>query len=114
MDMGSSATTPECRASDTSFLQTLAWCIHEQCAAFDVEPSRLERYWELQTTGDPTILPKWSYSESFHNVTEIPDKTVEEEGTLNFTALVDPESWKVEKLSSEYFEMAETLHSRYG
>jgi hypothetical protein len=111
---GSSATTPACRASDTSFLQTLAWCMNVQCAAFDVEPWRLQKYWEAKATGDSAVIPKWTFSEAFHNITEVPERAVEEEGILNFTAVVDPKSWKAEKLSMEYFEEQEGLHARYG
>lgn len=37
MGHGSSSTTPECRAGNTPFLTTLAWCINSTCADFDVD-----------------------------------------------------------------------------
>lgn len=107
-------TTPECRAEDTSYLQTLAWCINEQCAPFNVKTSKLEWYWEKKATGSPTAIPKWTYGEALLNVTVPPTEMVGEDEMLNFTAKVDKESWALEKGSMEFFEWQEGLHARYG
>ncbi|KAL3422965.1 ferric-chelate reductase [Phlyctema vagabunda] len=111
---GMAMTTPECRASDTPFLTTLAWCMNSTCTDFGIEAWKLEKYWAEQSTGAIKTLPKWTYLEALMEVTEIPQQEVSEDGTLNFTAAVSRESWSAERMSMVRFEEQETLHSRYG
>ncbi|KAK5651922.1 hypothetical protein OQA88_11581 [Cercophora sp. LCS_1] len=105
-------TSPECRASDSAFLTTLAYCINSTC---DTVPAwKKEKYWADQATGDPAVSPKWTLSEALANIREAPSREVGEDESLNFTALVSYETWATNKATREYFELAETLHSRYG
>ena len=90
MDMGSATTSPQCRAGDTSWLTTLAWCMQMHCAEHNVSIAELESYWEKQSTEDPTVAPKWSYSTTLFNISQQPTRVLTEaDETLNFTALVD-------------------------
>ncbi len=114
MGHGGDMSTPECRADDTSFLTTLAWCINSTCADFDVETWRIEKYWQEKTTGDVRVSPKWTYGESLTKIIEAPVRELAEDDTLNFTAVVPHESWMTQKMTMMYFEEQETLHARYG
>ncbi|EEY19540.1 ferric reductase transmembrane component 4 [Verticillium alfalfae VaMs.102] len=107
-------TTPECRANDTSFLTTLAWCLQSNCAEFDVPVSELQKFWEEQATGEPTVQPKWSYSAGLQSVQEAPTKILTMHDTLNFTALTSEEDWDVQFKTLSYFEREEAIHARYG
>ena len=91
MDSASGMTSPQCRAGDTPWLTTLAWCMRIKCAEYNVLSSELEAFWEEQCTGDPTVAPKWSYSTTIFNTTQPPTRELmEADDTLNFTALVNP------------------------
>ena len=91
MDMGSGTTSPHCRAGDTPWLTTLAWCMHMHCAEHNVSIAELESYWKKQSTEDPTVAPKWSYSTTLFSIPQPPTRVLTEaDDTLNFTALVDP------------------------
>ncbi|KAK3985093.1 putative ferric reductase transmembrane component [Cladorrhinum sp. PSN332] len=94
-------TSSECKANDTAYLTTLAWCFHVKCGK-DHRVSQLEAYWETEVTrnvaafGNKSVdqLPaKWTYAEALKQVTEPPTQELGPANitTLNFTALV-PES----------------------
>jgi hypothetical protein len=112
-------TTPECRAGDSSFLTTLAWCMKTKCVgAYAAEDWELEKYWREKVTGDPTVKAKWSYGEALSMVKGVPDREfdADEEGlsVLNFTAVVNQEKWDLYRTTKETFEYGEIMHSRYG
>ncbi|KAF1984279.1 hypothetical protein K402DRAFT_406240 [Aulographum hederae CBS 113979] len=112
---GSAMTTPECRSADTPFLTTLAFCINSTCSAFGIETWRLEKYWADKCTGDPSVLPKWTYSDTLRQLQGAPAQELpEEEAVLNYTALVPHETWDGNYRTLENFEEQETKHSRYG
>lgn len=111
---GSGATTPDCRASDSPFLTTLAWCIGTTCAESKVEAWKLEKYWREKTTGDKAVAPKWTLGQALEEVTEPPTRELGEDEMLNFTAQVSQEAWAMHAATMEYFEWQETLHARYG
>ncbi|KAB5566033.1 ferric reductase like transmembrane component-domain-containing protein [Coniochaeta sp. 2T2.1] len=110
---GGGPTTPECRAGDTPWLTTLAYCIDSTCEA-SVPAWKKEKYWLEQSTGSKTVAPKWSFAQALAQVKEVPTREVGEDEMLNFSALVNHESWQTNKLTREFFEEAETTHSRYG
>lgn len=91
MDMGSGTTSPQCRAGDTPWLTTLAWCMHIHCAEHNLSIAELETFWEKQSTEDPTVTAKWSYSTTLINIARPPTRVLTAvDESLNFTALVDP------------------------
>jgi len=57
-------TDPSCYATDDSYLQSLALCIHENCQAIQVW--QLEQFWAMYGVGqaDPQPSPKESYQEA--------------------------------------------------
>ncbi|KAK0625796.1 ferric reductase like transmembrane component-domain-containing protein [Immersiella caudata] len=110
---GGGPTSPECRAGDTPWLTTLAYCIDTMCEE-SVPAWKKEKYWAEQSTGSKTVAPKWTFAEALAQVREPPTREVGEEEMLNFTAIANHESWESNKVTREFFEIAETTHSRYG
>ncbi|KAL8702615.1 MAG: hypothetical protein Q9201_004221 [Fulgogasparrea decipioides] len=110
----SGMTSPQCRAGDTAFLTTLAWCMSTKCAPYHVPTSRLEKYWEDQCTGDPTVTPKWDYGTTLQHVDPRPTRELTEDDTINSTLLVADSTWDVEYRTMVTFEAQERLHPRYG
>ncbi|KAK0665958.1 putative ferric reductase transmembrane component [Cercophora samala] len=93
--LGWATTSSECKANDTAWLTTLAWCLHVKCRAHRM--SELQAFWETDATrdllnfGDKAIpVPaKWSYEESLQQITEPPRRRpVNKTTVLDFTALV--------------------------
>ncbi|KAI9770290.1 MAG: hypothetical protein M1840_003449 [Geoglossum simile] len=107
-------TSPQCRAGDTAFLTTLAWCISTNCAQYHVSTSRLEKYWEEQCTGDPAVAPKWGYSAALLNITQPPTQGLTKGDLLNFTALTPEAAWDIQLRTLTFVEREEALHAKYG
>jgi hypothetical protein len=57
MDMASAdgTTSSECRAQDVTWLQTLAYCMKQGCAADFVEESRIETAWNTLAADGETV-----------------------------------------------------------
>ncbi|KAK4186937.1 ferric reductase like transmembrane component-domain-containing protein [Podospora australis] len=107
-------TSPECRAGDTPFLTTLAYCMSTMCDS-SIPASKLEKFWEQQATGSKTVAAKWSYGETLAKIQEAPTTEFsEDEMHLNRTVLLDHESVHANAITREHFEYAEIIHSRYG
>ncbi|CAG1959089.1 unnamed protein product [Fusarium graminearum] len=107
-------TTPACRANNTAFLTSTAWCLSVKCA--DQHVSKLEAYWEKWVTGSKEVVPKWTYSESLAEVDPRPPKyeVADIDMSLNETSVVNPtaylKQWNV--LGGVKREI--TLESTYG
>ena len=114
MHGSSGATTPQCRATDDSFLTTLAYCMNTKCAQYQTPTSKLESFWERMSTGDPTVAPKWDYGTALHHIDEPPTREVLEDDVLNFTAIVPMAAWDIQYQTAIFFEEEETVHARYG
>lgn len=90
MHGGPPMTSPQCRAGDTPWLTTLAWCVRTSCAEYNVPTSELEAFWEKQSTEDPTVVPKWGYSATLFKISQPPTQELTDaDDTLNITALVN-------------------------
>lgn len=114
---GSSATSPECYAQDTAWLTTLAYCINQTCT--DNSKFELEAYWAeraTQSVRGNKLQPKWTYQETLVELAKLspPSKELEEDAILNYTALYNPESWESTRGALQHFELAESMHSKYG
>lgn len=107
-------TTPDCRAGDTAYLTTLAWCMDAKCAQYQVSASKLEKFWEEQSTGEPTVLPKWSYGMTMANLTQAPRTEVPIGDTLNVTSLPPEDGYALQYSTLTTFENEEVVHARYG
>ncbi|KAI9807293.1 MAG: hypothetical protein M1833_000036 [Piccolia ochrophora] len=110
----SGMTSPQCRAGDAAFLTTLAWCMSTKCAQYQVPTSRLERFWEEQCTGDPTVAPKWDYGTALQHANQPPTRELTTDDTLNFTALAAETTWELQYRTLTFFEEEERVHAKYG
>lgn len=112
---GSSAmTSPSCRAGDTAYLTTLAWCMSTRCAGYDVPTWLLEKFWEEQASGDPGVPPKWDYGATIATMSEPPAREFLPDEMLNFTALVPEAAWTAQFNAMTTVEFEETVHAIYG
>jgi hypothetical protein len=111
---GASPTSPACYAGNTPFLTTVANCINATCT--DVEPWRLEKYWAEKMTRDGAVLPKWTLQETLTHMADLepPARLLGQQDVLNFTAAFDHDKWDQTRWTLNYFEYAETMHSRTG
>ena len=115
MHMDSGMTSPQCRAGDTPWLTTLAWCMRTGCASSNVPTSELETFWEKHGTGDPTVAPKWSYSTTLFNIDQPPTRVLTKaDETLNFTALIDPAVYQAQYNALTAVQRENVVESRYG
>lgn len=109
--------SPDCRASDTLWLTTLAWCMRSKCADFQLPTSELEAFWEGQSTGDPALAPKWTYSTALVQIVQAPTQTltlIEADTILNFTGLVNPATYEAQYNALTTVQRENTVESRYG
>lgn len=98
-------TSSACWAENTPYLTSLAWCMHTKCSEYNVKNSKLEYFWETESTGqsdagETGVPPKLSYTEALANITSPPTIQLTPEDTwLNDTSLVSPlvyeEQWNV-------------------
>lgn len=114
---GNGMTSPQCRADDTPWLTTLAYCAQTKCAGSDVPTSQLEAFWEAQSTEDPAVPPRWSFSQAVANVTEPPGRELgadAESEMLNFTALVNAEAYTLQYNAMFAVQRETVLENSYG
>ena len=115
MHSGSAMTSPQCRAGDTPWLTTLAWCMRSKCAEHLISTSELEAFWEQQCAGDPSVVPKWSYSTALFNMAEPPTQELTEaDHTLNFTALVNPTVYESQYNALTAVQRENVVESAFG
>ncbi|PTB64869.1 ferric reductase-like transmembrane component [Trichoderma citrinoviride] len=91
--MGMMVTSPSCRAENTPFLTSVAWCMSDKCV--NVPASKLEAYWEDWVTGDKAIQPKWTFSEALFKVDPRPPvlELKSSDTTLNASSIVAPTTY---------------------
>lgn len=107
--------SPQCRAGDTPWLTTLAWCMRIKCAEYHVPTSELEAFWEVQSTGDPTVAPKWSHSTTLFNIDRSPTQELTRvDDTLNLTALVNPAIYEAQYNALTAVQRENVVESGYG
>ncbi|KAF1814607.1 ferric reductase transmembrane component 4 [Eremomyces bilateralis CBS 781.70] len=86
-------TTAPCRAADTSFLTTLAYCIKSRCKVSNAE---IEKYWFAQVAGDFKTPPKWTYNTTLGNIRGTPKITWASGRTINTTMLVPQSNYNIQ------------------
>ncbi|GAB1312357.1 Ferric oxidoreductase domain-containing protein [Madurella fahalii] len=89
------ATSPECFASSTPFLTTVAWCINTKCAEYNVAVSKLESFWEQWVTGNRSVAAKWTYSVALTHIDPRPPThhLGDADTILNVTSIVSPSAY---------------------
>lgn len=107
--------SPQCRAGDSSWLTTLAWCLRTKCAEYQVSISELEAFWETQSTGDQFVAPEWSYSTTLFNIAQAPTQELTRiDDTLNSTALVNPSVYEAQYNALTAVQRENVVESGYG
>lgn len=115
MHMGPPATSPQCRADDTPWLTTLAWCMSTMCAQHRVSTSALEAYWEKQSTEDSTVAPKWGYTTTLFNIAQPPTQALTDaDDSLNVTALVNPATYEAQYNALTAVQRENVVESAFG
>jgi hypothetical protein len=114
-------TSSACWASDTPYLTSLAWCMHEECSVrLHIPNSKLEKFWESDTTGQQsagvrTVEPKWSYAEALAEVHGKPTvQLTKNDMSLNATALVSPEVYAAQYNVLYSIQREVTVENGYG
>ena len=109
-----SETTPECYASDDSFLQTLAYCMSTHCG--DVAIWDLEKYWMMNVAGKQSNqpVPKATYQQTLANITLRPADTLVAGEDLNKTRIISDEDYEASHNALSIFEAMEDNHETYG
>lgn len=85
---GGGPTSPECRAGDSAYLTSTAWCMSTKCAEFNLPVSHLEKFWEGFVTENPALPAKWTYVEALANVSEPPTRELQPDDMLDVPSLV--------------------------
>ena len=111
---GSGMTSAECRANNTAYLTSLAWCMNTKCALYNVPTWLLQKYWEEHSTMDPTVLPKWDYTTALHEVTDPPSKSLTMGKTLNTTVLASQTTWDTQYRTMYFLTGESKYESIYG
>jgi hypothetical protein len=114
-------TSSTCWASNTPYLTSLAWCMHEKCSVeLSIPNSKLEAFWESDATGQKsagvkTVKPKWSYAEALAGVKERPKiQLTKEDMHLNATALVAPNVYQAQFNVLFSIQREVTVENGYG
>lgn len=110
---GSGPTTPECRANDTPFLTTLAFCMKEHCDKEGISTWRRERYWNDHITGDSGVLPKWDYTEALAHIREAPIEMFNASEMLTGTVLLSEMAYSMQSNFNVNFDHLEGLQATY-
>ncbi|CAL8577141.1 hypothetical protein XPA_002986 [Xanthoria parietina] len=107
-------TSPECYASDDSFLRTLAYCMSTHCS--DVAMWSLEKYWNLNVAGrQPSQpIPKTTYQQTLANIATEPSDQLVLGEDLNHTMLVSDDDYQASYNAQAMFEKMEDNHEKYA
>lgn len=113
--MAMMTTTPQCRAQDTSWLTSLAYCVQAKCADSGLVVSDLERFWEQQSTEDPATAAKWGYTTSLQHVGSPPNESLATpDDTINRTVLVNPNTYLSQYNALSAVQDEVTVESTFG
>ena len=109
------ATSPACRAGDTPFLTTLAWCMNAMCDPVKVPTWQREKFWATKVTGDPAVVPKWDYSRALEDVGEKPtiEFNASSTDTLNQTVVLGMADYETQSRFMVKFDYLEMLQAKY-
>ncbi|KAJ3043479.1 hypothetical protein HDV00_004867 [Rhizophlyctis rosea] len=115
-DMMMTMTSPECKANDTAFLTSVAYCMSQHCDDVDVPMSKRQKFWEEQVTGDDDVPPQWGYERSLVEVGSTAPTAVynaSDMSTLNKTVVVAPEDYENQHKFMVNFDFMEALQAKY-
>ncbi|KAM7182793.1 putative ferric reductase transmembrane component [Naviculisporaceae sp. PSN 640] len=119
------STTRLCRANNTPFLETLALCLHTECAR-DLTPAQLEHYWEFNVfnvfgildppDGTPNPPIKWTYQSALASVLSHPPKSELDPTSfvLNQTVIIPHLAWLKQYNSGYGIQREQIVGATYG
>lgn len=112
--MGGESPSPHCYATNTPFLQSVAYCISKRCQQVDVW--ELERWWKRNIAGRKTVqpIPKWTYQETLETLSSPPTSVVPSEDMLHTPTLVDDETYQAAFIGNNRFQINEKVHNTYA
>jgi len=112
---GSGPTSPDCYATDTAYLTTLAYCMSTHCDPLKEPTWRREKFWSMRVTGDESVLPKWAYTTALAEINAPPTAVYNASSpdVLNQTVLVSQGSYEMQSNFMVMFDHIEGLQSRY-
>ncbi|KAI0888490.1 ferric reductase like transmembrane component-domain-containing protein [Annulohypoxylon maeteangense] len=113
MDMTMASPTAPCISENVAFLTTLAFCINSTCQEDHVPTWKIEKYWADQSTGDPSIPPRWTYGATLANITQAPTRIWTSGEVLNYTALLSSSDYESQKSFDNLFDWEERIQSTY-
>ncbi|KAK6536624.1 hypothetical protein TWF281_000851 [Arthrobotrys megalospora] len=113
-DHGAGPTSPECLASDTAFLTTLAYCMNITCNAENIAVWRREEFWETKVTGDEAVLPKWDYTRALAEIVSPPTTVFNSSLILNETVIISDATLQMQTRFMHMFDYIEMLQARYA
>lgn len=102
---------PFCNAEYEPYLQTLAWCIHQQCK--NETALRLEKFWWEEGPGKDNSSIE-TYSQVWGRVRNVGKPIIKEHSMLNYTATVPYSSWKANYDNIITLTRVEIAHERYA
>ncbi|KAF4448079.1 hypothetical protein F53441_8471 [Fusarium austroafricanum] len=114
MHDGHMVTPPACRANDSAFLTSVAWCMSEKCP--DQKVSKIEGYWEEWITGSKQVPAKWSYSEALMEIDPKPPRYQlnATDKSLNKTSKAEPFLYLSQENSLEATNHEMKMGARHG
>ncbi|EJP70090.1 ferric-chelate reductase (Fre2) [Beauveria bassiana ARSEF 2860] len=102
---------PYCNAEYEPYLQTLAWCIHQECR--DVPELELESFWWTEGPGKDNSSIE-TYSQIWARVNSTKMRPINQHATLNYTATVPHDQWKPSYDNIITLVRVEITHERYA
>ncbi|XWW97155.1 hypothetical protein V2A60_005136 [Cordyceps javanica] len=102
---------PYCNAEYEPYLETLAWCIHQECK--DESELDLERFWWGEGPGKDNSSIE-TYSQIWARVQNTKMRPINQHATLNYTATVPHDQWKPNYDNIVSLTRIEITHERYA
>ncbi|OAA67526.1 ferric-chelate reductase [Cordyceps fumosorosea ARSEF 2679] len=104
-------TKPYCNAEYEPYLETLAWCIHQECK--QESELDLERFWWDEGPGKDNSSIE-TYSQIWARVKHTQMHPIDQHATLNYTATVPYDAWKPSYDNIVSLTRIEITHEKYA
>ncbi|KAM0270866.1 hypothetical protein ACHAQH_009292 [Verticillium albo-atrum] len=108
-------TTPECFATDDSYLESLAWCIQSRCD--ELETWAIDKFWGTDVIWNQGVhreTPKLGFHDALSKAAKAPTEEMEEHEVLQGVKHVPDKDWDKTFAMVRTFARIETSNSKYG